>query len=73
METMNLKVRGMTCGGCAASVTRVLQAVEGVDRATVVLDAGSAEVVFEPSRTSASALKLAAKLALDDAGYELVD
>ena len=30
MQTVSLNVQGMTCGGCVASVTRVLQAVPGV-------------------------------------------
>ena len=31
METITMNVEGMTCGGCVASVTRVLKAVPGVD------------------------------------------
>ena len=38
METITLKVGGMTCGGCVASVTRVLKATPGVDEAVVRLD-----------------------------------
>ena len=68
METVNFKVRGMSCNGCVASVTRVLQAVPGVERATLDLDRGSAEVVFDPARTGIAALKLA----VEDAGYEPV-
>ena len=45
------KCDGMTCGGCVASVTRVLKAVPGVERAAVVLDGGTAEVTFDPART----------------------
>jgi copper chaperone len=66
METVNFKVHGMSCNGCVASVTRVLQAVPGVERATVDLERGSAEVVFDPARTGIVALKLA----VEDAGYE---
>jgi copper chaperone len=69
METINFKVQGMTCSGCAASVTRVLQAVSGVEQATVVLDRGSAEVKFDPARTNLAALKLA----VQGAGYDLVE
>jgi copper chaperone len=69
METVNFKVQGMTCGGCVASVTRVLQSVAGVERATVVLERGSAEVTFDPARTNLAALKVA----VEGAGYDLVE
>ena len=65
METVTLKVDGMTCGGCVASVTRVLKATPGVDDAVVRLDAGSATVTYDPARTSVPALKSA----IEDAGY----
>ena len=35
MTTVTLNVEGMTCGGCVASVTRVLNALPGVSDATV--------------------------------------
>jgi copper chaperone len=65
METVTLKVEGMTCGGCVASVTRVLKATPGVDDAVVRLDARSATVTFDPARTSVPALRSA----IEDAGY----
>jgi copper chaperone len=65
METVTLKVEGMTCGGCVASVTRVLKTTPGVADAAVRLDAGSATVTFDPARTSVPALKSA----IEDAGY----
>ena len=49
-------------------ISRLLQAVPGVERATVVLDRGSAEVEFDPARTGIAALKLA----VEEAGYEPV-
>ena len=65
METITLKVDGMTCGGCVASVTRVLKAAPGVADAVVKLDAKSATVTFDPAQTSVGALKEA----IEDAGY----
>ena len=38
METVTLNVTGMTCGGCVASVTRVLKTTPGVDNAVVRLE-----------------------------------
>ena len=44
MKTLSLLVSGMTCGGCAAAVERVIARVPGVSGAEVVLDAGRATV-----------------------------
>jgi copper chaperone len=65
METVTLTVDGMSCGGCAASVTRALKATPGVSDAVVELAAKRATVTFDPARTSVPALKSA----IDDAGY----
>ena len=48
METVTLKVGGMTCGGCVASVERVLKATPGVAAVKVQLSPGIAEVNFDP-------------------------
>ena len=68
METVTLKVEGMTCGGCVASVTRVLKAVPGVDDAAVTLQPGEARVAFDPARTGVPALRAA----IEDAGFDVV-
>lgn len=65
METKTLKVEGMSCGGCVASVTRVLKAVPGVSDAVVTLQPAEARVTFDPARTSIAALARA----IEDAGY----
>jgi copper chaperone len=68
METINLKVQGMTCGGCVASVTRVLKATPGVADAVVRLDARDATVTYDPARTGPDALRSA----IENAGYDVV-
>ena len=68
METIALKVSGMTCGGCVGSVTRVLKAVPGVTEVAVQLTPGRAEVTYDPARTAPASLKAA----IEDAGYEVV-
>lgn len=68
METVTLGVQGMTCGGCVASVTRVLRAVPGVTDVNVTLQPGAAKVTFDPARTAVPALKSA----VEDAGYDVV-
>ncbi|MET0440612.1 MAG: heavy-metal-associated domain-containing protein [Casimicrobiaceae bacterium] len=69
METITMNVSGMSCGGCVASVTRVLKAVPGVSDVEVSLSPGTAKVSFDPARTAAPALRSA----IEDAGYDVVD
>ena len=60
-----LKVDGMTCGGCAASVKRALQA----------LDANANVDVDLPSKTvkvDTAAQLDAVKNAVEDAGYDVL-
>jgi copper chaperone len=68
METITMNVQGMTCGGCVASVTRVLKGMPGVEDVAVTLQPGAARVTFDPARTGAPALKAA----VEDAGYDVV-
>jgi copper chaperone len=68
METITMNVKGMTCGGCVASVTRVLKAVPGVADVAVTLNPGTAKVTFDPTRTAAPELRTA----IEDAGYDVV-
>ncbi len=63
METVDLKIEGMTCGGCVKSVTRVLSGVAGVASAEVSLEEGRAQVSFDPARTGVAAMKQAVERA----------
>ena len=65
METVTLNVQGMSCGGCVASVTRVLKATPGVQSASVQLEPGRADVTYDPARASVDDLRRA----IEDAGY----
>jgi copper chaperone len=67
METVSLNVQGMTCGGCVASVTRVLMAVPGVDDVAVTLQPGAAKVTFDPARANVAALRAA----IEGAGFDV--
>lgn len=66
MESTTLKVRGMTCSGCVASVTRVLEQINGVTRVEVALDPGQATVHYDPAVTDPARFKAA----VEDAGFE---
>jgi copper chaperone len=67
METIILQVRGMSCEGCVASVTRVLRAVPGVGEVAVALQPGTARVCYDPQHAGLPDFKRA----VEDAGYEL--
>jgi copper chaperone CopZ len=47
-----LKVRGMTCGGCAAMVEKGLLKLEGVTTAKVDYNTGQAQLQFDAKRTT---------------------
>ena len=63
--TIRLRVDGMGCDGCVASVRDALQAVQGVIRAEVDLQRGTAEVEAAPATEPAALIA-----AVDAAGYE---
>jgi copper chaperone len=66
METITLKVNGMTCQGCVRSVKNVLERVPGVFAAEVDLERGQARVQIDQARVAPGALKAA----IEEAGYE---
>ena len=68
MENTVIKVTGMTCMGCVKSVTNVLAALPGVDKASVNLEAGTAAVAFNPQQVSVDQMKNAVRGAGFEAG-----
>ena len=66
METIVLKVCGMSCGGCVKSVTGVLEALPGVGKAEVSLERNEAVISYEAGKVSREQLVQA----IDDAGFE---
>ena len=67
METTKLKVAGMTCGSCVASVTRALLQVPDVSAVEVDLARGVAMVT---TQGAASASEPAMLASLSAVGYE---
>lgn len=67
-ETITIGVKGMTCGGCVASVTRVLKALPGVESADVRLQPGEATVRFDAGKVSQAAIRKA----VEGAGYDVL-
>ena len=66
METTEIKVTGMSCGGCVKSVTTVLTALPGVAKAEVSLEDRRARVEFDAGRVTREDMKRA----IVDAGFE---
>ena len=51
-DTLQLKVTGMTCGGCENAVRRTLQQVEGVEDVTASHATGQVGVRFDASKVT---------------------
>lgn len=51
LQTVQIPVRGMTCGNCARTVERKLSTSPGVTKAQVDLAGGTATVEFDADRT----------------------
>ena len=71
MRTEVLKVSGMTCGGCASSVSKALHAIRGVRHVEVSVPRGEAAVEFDEASASAEDLREAVTRAgygVDEAG-----
>lgn len=56
-ETVTIPVSGMRCGDCATKVESALLKMEGVKKASVDFESGSAEVVFASAVVSVEDLK----------------
>jgi Cu+-exporting ATPase len=67
IETLNLPVRGMSCGNCARSVERTLASTPGVTKVLVELEGGRAMVEFDPSLVTREVLVNAVR----ELGYEV--
>jgi copper ion binding protein len=66
-QTVNLPVRGMTCGGCARTVEKKLLATSGVSKVTVNLEGGSATVEYDAATVQLDTLANAVR----QLGYEV--
>lgn len=67
METITLKIDGITCMGCVRTLNGVLGALPGVESVDVSKDAGAATIRFDPAKADAAVFKAA----IEDAGYDL--
>ncbi|HUK14872.1 MAG TPA: heavy metal-associated domain-containing protein [Bryobacteraceae bacterium] len=67
LDTLNLSVRGMTCGNCARSVERKLSSTPGVTKASVDLNSAVATVEYDTELVKPEVLANAVR----QLGYEV--
>lgn len=67
MKTIELKVAGMTCGGCVKSIQNALNEQDGVSEATADLDSATVKVDFDPASIEEGAIKEA----IEAAGFDV--
>lgn len=65
METLSLKLRGMSCASCAVNIEQAIQAVPGVADVAVNFGVEQATVKYDPGKTGLEAIQQA----VTDAGY----
>ena len=56
-KTVTIKVEGMKCAKCSASVTKALKATEGVEDAEVSSDKGEALIKYDDQKLNEAKLR----------------
>ena len=67
MANVVLKIDGMTCGGCVASISGALKARPGVSGVTASLEDAEVSIQYDPDAIQLAALEQAIK----DAGFDV--
>ncbi len=67
-RTVTIQVKGMTCGGYAASLEKALKNTEGVSEARVSYARGEAWIKYDDQKVTIAKLREA----INNAGYEAV-
>nr|WP_081603091.1 heavy metal translocating P-type ATPase [Fortiea contorta] len=65
MDTLNLKLRGMSCASCANNIEEAIRSVPGVSDCNVNFGAEQATIQYDPKRTNLETIQGA----IDAAGY----
>jgi copper chaperone len=65
-ETLQIRVTGMTCGGCENAIKRTLARMAGVESVEASRTQESVRVVYDPATVNPDALRSA----IDSLGYE---
>ena len=61
------QVEGMMCGNCEARLTRVLQALEGVNAVEASHQEGTCDVTYDDTKLNVDVIKEA----IEDAGFDV--
>lgn len=69
MNNVTLKVEGMRCNGCAATLQALLERRDGVRKASARLDPAEARVLYDPGTVSEDELIAV----IEKAGYRVTD
>jgi copper chaperone CopZ len=56
-KTVTIRVEGMKCAKCSASVTKALKATEGVEDAQVSSDKGEAVIKYDDQKVTETKLR----------------
>ena len=64
MQTIEIIVKGMTCGHCKMAVEKAASAIPGVSKA--VVDLGASKIIIDHDNADINAVKKA----INDAGYQ---
>lgn len=67
MKKVTLSIKGMSCNHCKMRVEKTLKALDGVANVSVDLEAGRADVEYNPAGVSEDELIAA----VSSAGYEV--
>ncbi len=66
MKEVNLKIEGMHCAGCSTRLEKVLNNLEGVEKAEVSLEEKQAIIKYDETKINIENIKEA----IDDAGFK---
>lgn len=57
VKTVTLRVKGMTCGGCATTIEQALKTTEGVKEVRVSYERGNAVIKYDDQKITVARLR----------------
>lgn len=66
MKEVNLKIEGMHCAGCSTRLEKVLNNLEGVEKAQVSLEEKKATIKYDETKINLENIKES----IEDAGFK---